>query len=174
MAEEKKFNPAPPDKHADDPKQARKADKEMHDALDKGLEGTFPASDPVSSTQPAKSKRTPIRRKGSANRRTSPDRASARRGSSGLRGFLCGTGRHRRPSLSRRSAWERRDHCEASPLLATSPHSSPRRIRLQGGASRRLHDVRAGGNGEVELKTCRLCEDDAHMTSLTPHDVAGV
>ena len=56
MAEEKKFNPAPPDKHADDPKQARKADKEMHDALDKGLEGTFPASDPVSSTQPAKSK----------------------------------------------------------------------------------------------------------------------
>jgi hypothetical protein len=28
----------------------------MHDALDKGLEGTFPASDPVSSTQPAKSK----------------------------------------------------------------------------------------------------------------------
>jgi len=26
MAEEKKFNPAPPDKHADDPKQARKAD----------------------------------------------------------------------------------------------------------------------------------------------------
>ena len=29
-------------------------------------------------------------------------------------------------------------------------------------------------HGEVELKTCRLCEDDAHMTSLTPHDVAGV
>jgi len=26
MADEKKFNPAPPDKHADDPKQARKAD----------------------------------------------------------------------------------------------------------------------------------------------------
>ena len=48
------------------------------------------------------------------------------------------------------------------------------RIRLQGGASRRLHDVRAGDNGEVELKTCRLCEDDAHMTSLTPHDVEGV
>jgi hypothetical protein len=24
------------------------------------------------------------------------------------------------------------------------------------------------------LKTGRLCEDDAHMTSLTPHDVAGV
>jgi hypothetical protein len=56
MAKEKKFDPAPTDKHADDPKQARKADKEMHDKLDKGLEGTFPASDPVSSAQPAKSK----------------------------------------------------------------------------------------------------------------------
>jgi hypothetical protein len=56
MADEKKFDPAPADKHADDPKQARKADKEMHDKLDKGLEGTFPASDPVSSTQPGKSK----------------------------------------------------------------------------------------------------------------------
>jgi hypothetical protein len=61
MAEKKKFDPAPTDKHADDPKQARKADKDMHDKLDKGLEGTFPASDPVSSAQP-----------GSPNRRTTP------------------------------------------------------------------------------------------------------
>jgi hypothetical protein len=52
MAE--KFDPAPKDKHAADPKQARKADKEMHGKLDKGLEGTFPASDPVSTVQPAK------------------------------------------------------------------------------------------------------------------------
>jgi hypothetical protein len=51
-----KFDPAPNDKHAEDPKQAQKADKEMHDKLDKGLEGTFPASDPVSTVQPAKSK----------------------------------------------------------------------------------------------------------------------
>ena len=51
-----KFNPAPLDKHAADPKKAQKADKEMHDKLDKGLEGTFPASDPVSSAQPAKTK----------------------------------------------------------------------------------------------------------------------
>lgn len=51
-----KFDPAPIDKHADDPKQAQKADKDIHDKLDKGLEGTFPASDPPSSTQPAKSK----------------------------------------------------------------------------------------------------------------------
>jgi hypothetical protein len=55
MAEKKKFDPAPTDKHADDPKQARKADKDIHDKLDKGLEGTFPASDPVSSAQPARS-----------------------------------------------------------------------------------------------------------------------
>ena len=51
-----KFDPAPKDNHAADPKQAQKADKEMHDKLNKGLEGTFPASDPVSTVQPAKSK----------------------------------------------------------------------------------------------------------------------
>jgi len=51
-----KFDPAPKDKHAADPKEAQKADKEMHHKLNKGLEGTFPASDPVSTVQPAKSK----------------------------------------------------------------------------------------------------------------------
>jgi len=51
-----KFDPAPKDKHAEDPEAARKADKAMHDKLDQGLEGTFPASDPVSPVQPAKSK----------------------------------------------------------------------------------------------------------------------
>jgi hypothetical protein len=50
-----KFNPAPPDKHAANPKQATKADREQNDKLDRGLEGSFPASDPASSTQPAKS-----------------------------------------------------------------------------------------------------------------------
>ena len=50
-----KFNPAPPDKHAEDPKQAIKADKEHHKKLDEGLEDTFPASDPVSVTQPKSS-----------------------------------------------------------------------------------------------------------------------
>jgi hypothetical protein len=50
MAE--KFNPASTDKHAADPKQAQKADKDIHSKLDKGLEGTFPASDPASSTEP--------------------------------------------------------------------------------------------------------------------------
>jgi hypothetical protein len=49
-----KFDPAPVDKHADDPKQAARADKTKHEKLDKGLEDTFPASDPVSETQPKK------------------------------------------------------------------------------------------------------------------------
>jgi hypothetical protein len=54
MAE--KFDPTRHDVHAEDPKEAIKADKEMHERLEKGLEGTFPASDPVSATQPCKSK----------------------------------------------------------------------------------------------------------------------
>lgn len=54
MAE--KFNPSRSDKHAADPKQAANADKEMHSELDKGLKETFPASDPVSSTQPRPSR----------------------------------------------------------------------------------------------------------------------
>jgi hypothetical protein len=53
MAE--KFDPAPTDKHAVDPREALKSDK--NSKLDKGLEETFPASDPVSSAEPAKSKR---------------------------------------------------------------------------------------------------------------------
>ena len=53
MAE--KFNPAAHDKHAADPGEALLADREMHE-LDAGLEGSFPASDPVSAAQPAKTK----------------------------------------------------------------------------------------------------------------------
>jgi hypothetical protein len=54
MAE--KFNPAPHDKHAEDPREAMRADREMHEKLEKGLVDTFPASDPVSAAQPAPSK----------------------------------------------------------------------------------------------------------------------
>jgi hypothetical protein len=54
MAE--KFNPAPHDKHAADPHEARKADRETHEKLQAGLVDSFPASDPVSATQPAPSK----------------------------------------------------------------------------------------------------------------------
>ena len=51
-----KFNPAPIDKHAANPKEATKANKAIHNELQKGLKDTSPASDPVSATQPAPSK----------------------------------------------------------------------------------------------------------------------
>jgi hypothetical protein len=54
MAE--KFNPAPHDKHADDPREALVADREAHEKLEAGLEHSFPASDPVSVAQPSPSK----------------------------------------------------------------------------------------------------------------------
>lgn len=54
MAE--KFDPAAHDKHADDPRKALQADREMHEKLEAGLVDTFPASDPVSAAQPAPSK----------------------------------------------------------------------------------------------------------------------
>lgn len=51
-----KFDPAPHDKHAVSIEEAAKADKKKHSELKSGLEDSFPASDPVSATQPAKSK----------------------------------------------------------------------------------------------------------------------
>jgi len=54
MAE--KFDPAAHDKHADDPRKALQADREMHEKLEAGLVDSFPASDPVSAAQPAPSK----------------------------------------------------------------------------------------------------------------------
>ncbi|MGJ4891713.1 hypothetical protein ACQR1Y_26235 [Bradyrhizobium sp. HKCCYLRH3099] len=50
MAE--KFNPAPHDKHAVDPREAERLDRQAKTQLDKGLMDTFPASDPVSLQQP--------------------------------------------------------------------------------------------------------------------------
>jgi hypothetical protein len=47
-----KFNPAPLDKHPEDPREGAKADREMDGNFMAGLVGTFPASDPVSATQP--------------------------------------------------------------------------------------------------------------------------
>jgi hypothetical protein len=47
----KEFNPAPYDKHVEDPKKAVEADKKRT-KLEGGLEDAFPASDPVSETQP--------------------------------------------------------------------------------------------------------------------------
>jgi hypothetical protein len=51
MAE--RFDPAPHDKHATDPREAATADQEMHARLEAGLIDSFPASDPVSDTQPS-------------------------------------------------------------------------------------------------------------------------
>jgi hypothetical protein len=50
------FNPAPHDKHATDPREAAAADQEMHARLEAGLIDSFPASDPVSDTQPSLSR----------------------------------------------------------------------------------------------------------------------
>ena len=52
----KKFDPAPHDKHAENPHEAVKADRDTHAELEAGLIGSFPASDPVSVTQPSPSK----------------------------------------------------------------------------------------------------------------------
>ena len=54
MAE--KFDPAPHDRHAADPREAALADREMHARLEAGLMDSFPASDPVSAAQPSPSK----------------------------------------------------------------------------------------------------------------------
>jgi hypothetical protein len=51
-----KFNPAPFDRHAENPTAAAVADREMRGKLTSGLEGSFPASDPPSSIQPAPSR----------------------------------------------------------------------------------------------------------------------
>lgn len=54
MAE--KFDPAPRDKHAEDPRKALAADRATRAKLEEGLVDTFPASDPVSAAQPTPSK----------------------------------------------------------------------------------------------------------------------
>jgi hypothetical protein len=51
-----KFDPAPIDKNAADPQEAAAVDLEKHAKLEAGLIDTFPASDPVSATQPAPSR----------------------------------------------------------------------------------------------------------------------
>ena len=51
-----KFNPAPIDQSAADPQEVAGVDLETQAKLEAGLIDTFPASDPVSATQPAPSK----------------------------------------------------------------------------------------------------------------------
>jgi hypothetical protein len=66
MAE--KFNPAPRDKHAANPREAAAADPDIHAKLEAGLIGTFPASDPVSAAQPSPSKADRKRGRASSKR----------------------------------------------------------------------------------------------------------
>lgn len=50
------FDPAPHDKLADDPQEARRLDHELHAQLETGLIDSFPASDPISAAQPARTR----------------------------------------------------------------------------------------------------------------------
>jgi len=51
------FDPAPVDKHAETPKESTKADLIVDKQLREGtVGGSFPASDPLSATQPSPSK----------------------------------------------------------------------------------------------------------------------
>ena len=59
MAE--KFDPAAHDKHAANPRDAALANRDTHAKLEAGLIDSFPASDPVSATQPSPSKPRPRR-----------------------------------------------------------------------------------------------------------------
>jgi hypothetical protein len=58
-----KFDPAPHDKHAENPHAAAREDRRAKKELDKGLRDTFPASDPVSVTQPSTTKKSDEARK---------------------------------------------------------------------------------------------------------------
>ncbi|ACI92444.1 conserved hypothetical protein [Afipia carboxidovorans OM5] len=53
-----KFDPAPHDKHAESAKEAARKDRRAKKELDEGLKDTFPASDPVSVTQPTTAKKS--------------------------------------------------------------------------------------------------------------------
>jgi hypothetical protein len=50
-----KFDPAMPDPHPEKSVRGDKSGKKTDDELDKGLKESFPASDPVEGTEPAKS-----------------------------------------------------------------------------------------------------------------------
>ena len=60
-----KCGPAPIDKHAADLQETAVSNLEAHARLEAGLIDTFPASDPVSATQPAPSKQDGDKRKAS-------------------------------------------------------------------------------------------------------------
>jgi hypothetical protein len=82
MAEKKpaqKFDPSAHDKHAADPKAAALADQELHAKLEAGLIDSFPASDPVSAAQPARTKHDRARGPQDNVRQTEPRRKKSKR-----------------------------------------------------------------------------------------------
>jgi len=50
------FDPAPHDRLAEDPQEAQRLDHELHAQLETGLIDSFPASDPISAAQPARTR----------------------------------------------------------------------------------------------------------------------
>jgi hypothetical protein len=50
------FDPAAPDRYSVNPREAARADLDIHAKLEAGLIDSFPASDPVSAAQPAPSR----------------------------------------------------------------------------------------------------------------------
>jgi hypothetical protein len=66
-----KFNPAPHDKHAANPRQAASADRNTNARLEAALIDSFPASDPASASQPSPTKPNRNRRRASRKRRLS-------------------------------------------------------------------------------------------------------
>jgi hypothetical protein len=64
----RKFDPAAHDKHAAHPREAGLSDRDTHAKLEAGLIDSFPASDPVSVTQPAPTERAGGRESASRSR----------------------------------------------------------------------------------------------------------
>ena len=81
MAEKKtaqKFDPSAHDKHAADPSEAALADQELHARLEAGLIDSFPASDPVSAAQPARTRHDRARGRQDNVRQTEPRRRKSK------------------------------------------------------------------------------------------------
>src|SRR5690606_28104014 len=69
---------APFDAHAVDPKEAARLDREASNNLQQGLEDSFPASDPVSLTQPAPSKHDSNRKQHAGSGESTPNKRKAK------------------------------------------------------------------------------------------------
>jgi hypothetical protein len=63
------FDPAPHDKLAEDPQEAQRLDHELHAQLETGLIDSFPASDPISAAQPARTRHDRLSKPNGAQRK---------------------------------------------------------------------------------------------------------